>query len=192
MVKRKTTTLTGSALFLLLGTGIVFLTGRSLALRIIKRLLIRKFPTVEWITTEEFARWLEDPAKRQPILLDARSEAEYAVSHLKHSQRIDPNQPNLAAFTRSKDTPIVVYCSVGYRSARIAEQLGQAGFSRVYNLEGSIFQWANEGRPVCKDDRPTMLVHPYDALWGRLLSSEYCAQVAQVEKLMQGSRGAEE
>lgn len=180
MVKRKTSALTESAVFLLLGTGIVFLTGRSLALRIIKRLITRKFPTVEWITTKEFARWLEDPVKRQPILLDARSEAEYAVSHLKHSQRINPNQPDLAAFTGSKDTPIVVYCSVGYRSARIAEQLEQAGFSRVYNLKGSIFQWANEGRPVCKGDCPTMLVHPYDALWGRLLRPEYRAQVAQV------------
>ncbi len=179
MVKRKTSAQIGSALFLLLGSGIVFLTGRSLARRIIKRLITRKFPTVEWITTEEFARWLEDPAKLLPILLDARSEAEYAISHLKDSQRIDPNQPDLAAFTESKDTPIVVYCSVGYRSARVAEQLGETGFSRVYNLEGSIFQWANEGRPVCKDDSPTMLVHPYDALWGRLLRSEYRAQVAQ-------------
>jgi len=57
----------------------------------------------------------------------------------------------------------------------------QAGFSRVYNLEGSIFQWANEGRPVCKDDRPTMLVHPNDALWEDLLSLWNIAQVAQVE-----------
>lgn len=183
-MKRETSILTGSALFLLLGTGIVLLTGRSLALRIIKRLITRKFPTVQWLTTEEFARWLKDPVKQQPILLDARSEAEYTVSHLKQSQRIDPNQPDLAAFTGvSNDTPIVVYCSVGYRSARIAEQLGQAGFSRVYNLEGSIFQWANEGRPVCKNDRPTMLVHPYDTLWGRLLKSEYRAQVAQVGEL---------
>lgn len=159
----------------------MFLTPRSLALSIIKRLTTRKFPTVQWLTTEEFARWLEDPVKPQPIVLDARSEAEYAVSHLKEAERIDPYQPDLGAFA-SKDTPIVVYCSVGYRSARIAERLGKAGFSRIYNLEGSIFQWANEGRPVFKNGQPTMLVHPYDALWGRLLSPPYRAQVAQVEK----------
>lgn len=116
----------------------MFLTPRSLALSIIKRLTTRKFPTVSWLTTEEFARWLEDPVKPQPIVLDARSEAEYAVSHLKEAERIDPYQPDLGAFA-SKDTPIVVYCSVGYRSARIAERLGKAGFSRIYNLEGSIF-----------------------------------------------------
>ena len=156
---------------------------RSLALSIIKRLTSRKFPTVKWLTTEEFARWLEDPVKRQPIVLDARSEAEYAVSHLKQAERIDPYHPDLGAIKGvSKDTPIIVYCSVGYRSARIAEWLGQAGFSCVYNLEGSLFQWANEDRPVFKDDRPTMLVHPYDRRWGRLLKSRYRAQVPHVEK----------
>lgn len=157
---------------------ILFAIIRTLAFNIIKRLIIRKFPTVQWINIEEFAQWLEDPVKPQPIILDARSEAEYAVSHLKKAEHIDPYHPDLEVFAGiSKDTPIVVYCSVGYRSAGIAERLEQAGFSQVYNLEGSIFQWANVGRPVCKNDHPTMLVHPYNALWGRLLKSPYRAQL---------------
>lgn len=122
---------------------IVFLTGRRPALGMIRYLTTRKFPTVEWMTTKEFAQGLEDPSKPQPIILDARSEAEYAVSHLKNAERIDPNDPQLGVM-KSKDMPIVVYCSVGYRSARIAAWLEQAGFTHVYNLEGSIFQWANE------------------------------------------------
>ena len=159
---------------------IVFLTGRRIALGIIKRLTTRKFPTVKWITTKEFAQWLEDPKKPQPIVLDARSEAEYAVSHLKNAERIDPNEPKLGVM--ESKPPIVVYCSVGYRSARIAEWLEQAGFTHVYNLEGSIFQWANEGRIMFKDDCPTIFVHPYNAVWGRLLKSQYRAEATQVER----------
>lgn len=155
----------------------MFLNLRSLTFSIIRRLTTDEFPTVKWLTTQQFAQWLEDPLKPQPIILDARSEAEYALSHLKEAKRIDPKHPDLAAFAGYQDTPIVVYCSVGYRSARIAEQLGQAGFSRVYNLEGSLFQWANEGRPVFKDGCPAMFVHPYDALWGRLLKPRYRAQL---------------
>ena len=153
----------------------MFLMPRSLAFNIIKRLTTRKFPTVQWINTEEFACWLEDLAKPQPVILDARTEAEYAVSHLKQAQRIDPEHPEQAVLP-SKDTPIVVYCSVGYRSARIAQQLGQAGFSRVYNLEGSLFKWANEERPFFNNDHPTLLVHPYDQLWGKLLQPKYRAK----------------
>lgn len=157
-----------------IGTKLVFLMPRSLAFSIIKHLTTRKFPTVQWINTEEFARWLEDPTKPQPVILDARTEAEYAVSHLKEAQRIDPEHPELVM--ASKDTPIVLYCSVGYRSARIAQHLAQAGFSRVYNLEGSLFKWANEERPFFINDHPTLLVHPYDQLWGRLLKPQYRAK----------------
>ena len=150
---------------------------RSLAFKIIKRLTSRKFPIVEWITTKELAGWLEDPLKPQPIILDARTEAEYAVSHLKNAQRIDPYHSNLVVSAESKDTPIAVYCSVGYRSARIAQQLKQAGFSHVYNLEGSLFKWANEERPIYKNNYSTSFVHPYNQHWGRLLKPKYRAQV---------------
>lgn len=170
-----------SKLFLLLENWLLYLIPRSLALKIIKHLTSWKFPTVKWITTKDLARWLEDPVKPQPVILDARTEAEYAVSHLKQAQRIDPYNFNLSVLTESKDTPIVVYCSVGYRSARIAEQVEQAGFSHVYNLEGSLFQWANEERPIYTNDYPTALVHPYDQHWGRLLKPKYRAQVNKVE-----------
>ena len=42
----------------------------------------------------------------------------------------------------------------------------------VYNLEGSIFKWANENRPIVNgDDKPTHLVHPYNSFFGKLLES---------------------
>ena len=155
----------------------MFLNWRSLAFKFLKRLITRKFPTVQWISTSELALWLEDPLKIQPMLLDARSEAEYSLSHLKSSKRIDPKHPDLPALAGSKDQPIVVYCSVGYRSAAVASHLAQAGFSHIYNLEGSLFEWVNSGRPVFKDDCPTMLVHPYNSIWGKLLKHRHRAQI---------------
>jgi rhodanese-related sulfurtransferase len=95
---------------------------------------------------------------------------EYAVSHLPGAQRVSPTATTFPALdTLSRDTPIVVYCSVGYRSARIASRLRAQGFRTVSNLEGSIFRWANEGRTVVRDGSPVRAVHPYDAAWGRLL-----------------------
>jgi hypothetical protein len=75
----------------------------------------------------------------------------------------------------STDAPIVVYCSVGYRSARIAERLREQGFTNASNLEGSIFRWANEGRPVYRDSTEVDAVHPYDRTWGTLLDDRYHA-----------------
>ena len=67
----------------------------------------------------------------------------------------------------------MVYCSVGVRSAGVARRLRAAGFAEVENLEGSVFRWANEGRPlVAAGGAATDVVHPYDAAWGRLLRPE--------------------
>lgn len=150
----------------------------SLALNLLKLFIRLKFPTVEQITTADFAKWLLDFAKSQPFILDARSQAEYEVSHLKAAVRIDPMGLDFSATSNiSNDTPIVVYCSIGYRSAKVAQQLQRQGFTSILNLSGGIFQWANEGRPIFKDDNyPTQLVHPYNANWGKLLKASYHAQ----------------
>ena len=74
--------------------------------------------------------------------------------------------------------PVVVYCSVGYRSAAIVQRIERAGVGRVYNLEGGIFAWANEGRPIFKDNARAKLVHPYDKLWGLLLHEDLRAPAA--------------
>lgn len=61
-------------------------------------------------------------------------------------------------------------------SARDAEHLSRHGrsFFRivpviVYTLDGSIFEWVNEGRPVYRDGRVVAEVHPFDDRWGTLL-----------------------
>lgn len=149
----------------------MFSIGRSLSFTLLNRLIQQKFPAVRSLSTAELAQWLAAPV--QPILLDAREEAEFAVSHLKSARRIDPKHPDWQPLTKFKTTPIVVYCSVGYRSARVAEQLQQAGFSQVLNLKGSIFQWANEGRSLFRQGQPTQQVHPYNSLWGLLLHPCY-------------------
>ena len=41
---------------------------------------------------------------------------------------------------------------------------------KVYNLEGSIFKWANETRTIVDvKGQPTKFVHPYSRLWGLLV-----------------------
>jgi predicted sulfurtransferase len=66
-----------------------------------------------------------------------------------------------------RNTPVVVYCSVGYRSEQIGEKLLQAGFTDVHNLFGSIFEWVNQGYPVFKNQsEQTNRVHAYSRSWG--------------------------
>jgi 3-mercaptopyruvate sulfurtransferase SseA len=83
-----------------------------------------------------------------------------------------------------KDTSVVVYSSVGYRGARVANWLGEQGYRNVQNLGSGLFQWANEGRPIFRADHPAHVVHPYDGRWGWgwLLEEEYRARAPAVER----------
>jgi len=129
----------------------------------------REFPAVRQMTTDELAERLSGPAEEWPVLIDARSVGEYQVSHLRDAIPASaPGELNRALGGRT-DAPVVVYCSVGYRSSALAVRLIENGFTDVYNLEGSIFQWANEGRPVYRDGEIVRAVHPFNENWGRLL-----------------------
>ncbi len=132
-----------------------------------------QFPEMRWISTNELADWLEDRQRKPPILLDVRTEAEWNVSHLPGARRVDPGASSEAALPNvSKGAAIVTYCAVGYRSGNLASRLRAAGFTNVQNLDGGIFQWANEHRPLVRDGEPVTRVHPYDQFWGRLLSKD--------------------
>ncbi|HEX8311561.1 MAG TPA: rhodanese-like domain-containing protein [Chthoniobacteraceae bacterium] len=144
------------------------LAGDSLSWAVIKGRIRREFPAVPEITTSELAEWLADPKRPRPILLDVRAKPEFDTSHLDLARQVDPGSAP-AALAIAKDTPVVTYCSVGYRSAAFAEKLRAAGFRDVRNLEGSIFQWANEGRPLVSANGRAEKVHPFSSVWGMLL-----------------------
>lgn len=98
-------------------------------------------------------------------LLDTRSLEEYKVSHLKNSKHIGFPVSENVSLGFSKEDTVVVYCSVGWRSAKVAENLKQEGYLHVYNLYGGIFEWKAQGLPLFIEGKQTELVHPYNDFW---------------------------
>lgn len=101
------------------------------------------------------------------VFIDARKYEEYSVSHIKEALWVGFDDFNI---NRLHDIPydktLIIYCSVGYRSEKIGEQLLAAGYNKVYNLYGGIFEWVNQGYPVYSDSTQTAKVHAYDKAWG--------------------------
>jgi rhodanese-related sulfurtransferase len=95
--------------------------------------------------------------------------SEEFVSHLRSAVNLQTAQQIAQAVKERKPTQTIVYCSVGFRSSRLAQSLADRGVGEVMNLEGSIFQWAHEGRPVYQGDRVVRHVHPYGKRWAGLL-----------------------
>jgi rhodanese-related sulfurtransferase len=145
---------------------------RSTGLALLTRAIMQRFPRVGWIGAEQWLSWPETTGGSAPLVLDVRSHAEYCVSHLRGARWRDPEASLRTPLGPALEAPVLVYCSIGYRSARLAEQLQAQGHVRVFNLEGGIFGWANAGRSVVRNDAPVRRVHPFGPPWSWLLAPE--------------------
>ncbi len=133
----------------------------------LKRRIREKFARVQHLSTVQLAERLK-AAPESLVLLDTRTAAEFAVSHLANAIHA-PDVPSArAAIVQHPGKVAVLYCSVGYRSAALVEKLQEAGLASVFNLEGSMFEWANLSRPFAKSAK----VHPFNKAWGGLLKPE--------------------
>jgi rhodanese-related sulfurtransferase len=138
----------------------------------------KAFPNVAVMPTAE----LEAIEKSgQPVvLLDARSDAEFAVSRIEGARRVDPSmsatQFEDAFGTDLKGRKVVVYCAVGGRSSTLASRIDrvakEAGADGVYSLQGGIFRWHNEKRPLVGPVGATNEVHPFSANAARLIERQ--------------------
>lgn len=112
--------------------------------------------------TLEAAAFMARPDRERFVLADARSPAEIAVSRIPGA--ILPEElPALGA-----GRPVLVYCTVGMRSARTTRALRASGIE-AWNLTGGILGWAAAGGALV-DPRgePTRKVHTFGARWNHL------------------------
>jgi rhodanese-related sulfurtransferase len=88
--------------------------------------------------------------QNQPhFLLDVRTPDEFAGGHIASATNISIE--TLAANLQHvpRDTPVVVYCRSGNRSAQAVQLLSDAGYTTIYDL-GGINAWQAQGLPIVK------------------------------------------
>jgi rhodanese-related sulfurtransferase len=105
----------------------------------------------------------------EAIYLDAREKAEYNVSHIENAIWVGYDDFDIKTVKKlDKSKTVVVYCSVGYRSEKVAKKLEKAGFKTVYNLYGGMFEWYNQGLPIVDNQgESTDKIHTYNEKWGQ-------------------------
>lgn len=141
---------------------------------------------VEWLIDKRFdvpqmtvaeARSALDASPQDWLLIDVREADEFAVSRLPSAVRVPPDA-DADAFMRAVGDSVagkqlLFYCSVGQRSSKLAnrvqEDVTAAGGLGVANLRGGIFRWHGEHGPLVNAEGPVDRIHPYNAIWGRLM-----------------------
>lgn len=118
---------------------------------------------VAFLSIEDFKKL----NKQNLYVLDVREEEEFEVSHIKNGRHVGYIWFDMRkVYDIPLDAKIVVYCSVGFRSEKIAKKLVDYGYKNVFNLYGGIFEWVNQGNPVYTSKGvQTSVIHTYNKEW---------------------------
>jgi rhodanese-related sulfurtransferase len=116
---------------------------------------------VDDVPTISASSLLSQKAIPTPIFVDVRESRERSVSHIPGAITLD----QLAAAYRAKPRPIIVYCTIGYRSGLTTRKLRAKGMP-ANNLRGGILSWiAHGGRLLDGNQKQTYRVHVYAKEW---------------------------
>jgi len=119
----------------------------------------RSFPGV--IDVEP--RLAMDLAKRPEVLfVDVRPPEERSVSIIPGAVAEDQFLRNLEQY---KDVIIIGYCTISYRSGKLARELMNKQGITMYNLRGGLLAWVHDGGKIVDQKGETKRIHVYGRKW---------------------------
>lgn len=105
--------------------------------------------TIELVSPADAAQVItDDPAGL--VVLDIRTLEEFNDAHLADAVMVDFYAEDFAdqLDTLDKDVPYVLYCRSGNRSSDAVNTMEDLGFVEVYEIDGGIVNWYDQGYPV--------------------------------------------
>ena len=86
--------------------------------------------------------------KQDLVILDVRTQAEYDDGHIEGAVLIPVDELSDRLDELSKGDELLVYCRTGNRSTTAVGVLKDAGFTKIFHMDGGITDWISEGYPV--------------------------------------------
>jgi rhodanese-related sulfurtransferase len=102
------------------------------------------------LVKEDAAATKANPKHVPLTILDVRTPAEFATSHLQGAKNLDANsavfKDELLKLDKTK--PYLVHCGGGGRSSKARDLMKSLGFTKVTHLDGGLKAWKASGGPV--------------------------------------------
>lgn len=88
-----------------------------------------------------------------PLIIDVREESEFGKDHLPGAKHIGRGvlERDIETIIPDKNTPMVLYCGGGYRSALAAESIQKMGYTGVLSMDGGYRGWSEANYPLVKE-----------------------------------------
>ena len=86
----------------------------------------------------------------QFVLVDVREESEFAKDHIPGALHMGKGtiERDIEQKVPDLNTPIVLYCGGGFRSALAADNLRKMGYRNVFSMDGGVRGWREKGFPL--------------------------------------------
>lgn len=135
-----------------------------------KDVVRNRYPSIPRIDAMQLKDWFDRKEDRKPVVIDVRSQAEYDFSRLPGAKHMAISEtPAKLGLTEKTEVPLVIYDAIGADSSAVVESLAKLGYKQVQALEGGIFEWALQGKPLEGPDGSATKVDPGTSQYAKLL-----------------------
>jgi sodium/bile acid cotransporter 7 len=118
----------------------------------------KHFPKVEEIEPRAAIDYLK---ATDVVFLDVRKTEEQHVSMIPGAITKETFMDNLERYRGKR---IIAYCTISYRSGKLAAKLKREGIS-VVNLKAGLLGWVHAGGPLVRQQQPVQQLHVYGRKW---------------------------
>jgi len=119
--------------------------------QILKNKIAAAQESIQTIDSNTLRNWI-DESDKDFVVLDVREPGEVNAGKIEADDYLSIPR-GLIEFQVPKkvkdlNKPVVVYCLKGTRGALAAQSLKELGYTHVYNLQGGVLGWIEQGYPV--------------------------------------------
>ncbi|THF62344.1 rhodanese-like domain-containing protein [Pseudothauera nasutitermitis] len=93
--------------------------------------------------------------REDAVVVDVRNDGEYAQGHIPNALHVPlaDLERRKGELEKYRDRPLVLCCQSGARSSGAIAALRKAGFEKLYNLRGGLYEWEKAGQPLDRGSR---------------------------------------
>jgi rhodanese-related sulfurtransferase len=106
---------------------------------------------VKETTVDEVKQKLDNGEKF--MLVDVREESEFAKDHLPGAIHLGKGviERDIEARVPDLNSPLILYCGGGFRSALAADNLQTMGYTNVISMDGGVRGWREKKYPMTRE-----------------------------------------
>jgi rhodanese-related sulfurtransferase len=90
--------------------------------------------------------------REDAVAVDVRAQGDYEKGHLPNARHLPlaDIERRSAEFSKFRTRPLILYCNSGTTAAKGIATLKKAGFEKLYNLRGGLYEWGKAGYPITR------------------------------------------